>query len=314
MKISLFILSCFRFPIASVAQETSKIQSALWKIESPTGKTSYILGTIHSFGKSWLDSFPIITNKIEESAIFFNESNARPGQPNSHFYLDSSIKAKRAAVFFGDHTGKIDSFFSSYLGMEDGFSSIIDSCTSYAMQQRQILIYTRLLSLQYRDEILGMPFNPPDESYFAPIDFLVEAIANSAGLKIYGLDDPGYLKKTVYDEDSFSGQNELLMLVNNITALKKGTPNQSTERDKNDYQLYNRGLFDFSIAYNQKRSEIDWTTNVKRNQAWIKKLLPVLKRDNCFIAVGIGHLLSNNRYGVLDILERKGFKISEVAL
>lgn len=296
------------------AQNISKVQSVLWKVESSkSGRTSYVLGTFHSFGREWVEKFPVIKERIQASNVFFCEMK-NTAETNNFKYFDSTTKAKRFDDFFGIESNKVDSFFTGYIGINQPFSAIINKCEDYGSQQMEILVYSKLLALQYRDEILNKEFNPTDESYFLPLDYLLETLADSSKIKINALDNSKFIKENVYDENFFEGHRELLQLINSIIDLKRGAVNRIVDNDKKEYCLYNKGLFDFSVAYDQKKSEIDWTTNVKRNKTWVKKMHDVLKQNHCFVAVGVGHLFSNNKYGVLDMLRKKGFKISEVRL
>lgn len=296
------------------AQPQTRVHSVLWKIEAPnSGKTSYILGTFHVFGKNWLDKFPMLKEKVKTSGLFFCETK-NTASPEIYSYLDSSRTPETINYFFPGKVEKVDSFFATYMGMQEPFSSIIENCKDYAAQQVQIMSYTALLSLQYRDLILGDVFSINSELDLFSIDLMLETFADSLGVAVEGLDDPEYISKNVYADNTFDGSKDLLQLIDNIIDQKQGTINKTVETDRSEYVLYNRGVFDFSIAYNQKRKEIDWATNVRRNRAWVKKLVGALIQNNCFIAVGIGHLFSNSKYGVLDILKRKGFKVSEVSL
>ncbi len=313
MKSVLITLLLF-FMIDLYAQPQQGIKSVMWKLEAPkSGKTSYILGTFHVFGKNWLDKFPVLKEKIKASRLFFCETK-NTSASNIYNYFDSSKGPEKIEHFFPGNVAKVDSFFASFLGMEEPFSSVIENVKDYAAQQIQVMSYGQLLSLQYRDVILGNVFSIDSEIDVFPIDLILEVFADSLGVAVDGLDDPEYIRKNVYADNTFEGSKDLLLLINNIIDKKNGAINRTVERDAKEYILYNSGLFDFSTAYNQKRKEIDWTTNVKRNRAWVKKMEDALTRNNCFIAVGVGHLFSNNKYGVLDILKRKGFKVSEVTL
>ncbi|WP_018627673.1 TraB/GumN family protein [Niabella aurantiaca] len=298
----------------SVAQRTEKIASVFWKIEAPSGKvSSYILGTFHVFGKEWFDKFPEIREKMKHAALFFSESNGSgPDADPVTFYLDSTLPAKKFETFFGASSPKTDSFFMASFNGPEKISDRINRSKNLMEQQLLLGYYCFPMMLQYRDALLGRPFDTAELEYYMPLDNLVELYADSLKLPMRPLDDPEYMKKKSADEGIMEA--EFVGIINQFIMLKTDGKSKEVETDRASYRLFDKGLFDFSLAYNQKREEIDWTTNVARNKRWATIITEDLMTKNCFIAVGIGHLFLNKKYGLLDLLEKKGFKITPVTL
>lgn len=298
----------------SAAQKTEKIASVFWKIEAPSGDaSSYILGTLHLFDKKWFDKFPEIREKIKMATLFFSESNGSgPDADPVAFYLDSTLPAKKFETFFGANAQKTDSFFTAYFNEPEKISDHINRSKNLMEQQILLGYYCFPMMLQYRDALLGRSFDPAELEHYVPLDDLAAQYADSLKLPMRPLDDREYMKKKSKEEGMI--EQELVAFINDFITLKTGSNSKKVEADRRAYRLYNNGLFDFSVAYNQKRKEIDWSTNVARNRQWAKKLAADLMAKNCFIAVGIGHLFVNNKYGILDLLRKRGFKITPVLL
>src|SRR5688572_26008038 len=84
MNLSFFAVLLF-FPLALLAQKKLPDMpgTIFWKVypRNDPAKVSYILGTNHSYGGSFVDSLPGLMKKVTDAEIFICEAISRPGSP-----------------------------------------------------------------------------------------------------------------------------------------------------------------------------------------------------------------------------------------
>ncbi|MCD2424433.1 TraB/GumN family protein [Niabella pedocola] len=314
MKIFSLVLIIIFCQQLSLGQQPKNIRSVLWKIQYPGARhTSYLLGTDHSFGQEWTNKFLIVKGLIATSDIFYSETGNSTAEDS--ILYSANLPPKRFSDFFGKYSDRIDSFFLSYLNAPFKPSVLINEMDNLNRQRMFIIAFCSIVEKKYKEELLGIPVSKDFEKdayeIMFSMDRVLELFADSSKVKIRGLDDQRYNKQHIVDNGS--ADTALIQFVNRIITFKSGNISSEILKSQERYKRYYDGLLNMDY-FKAGRSEIDWPTNVARNRRWAKLLLENLKNQNCFIAVGLGHLFLNNRYGLLDLLQRSGFKIAPVSL
>ena len=81
----------------------------------------------------------------------------------------------------------------------------------------------------------------------------------------------------------------------------------------NQYTSFNLDYkFSTNRSTNQKRVSGNSESVKKRNDDWMKQLPSLLETNNCFIAVGLGHLYFD--FGLLEQLKKLGYIVEEVKM
>lgn len=281
-----FLLSTFLF-----GQNT-----ILWKVTSPTNKNvSYLLGTYHLFGESFIDSFPLVKESLKNTDLVITETRIDrikvAAYYNSRPSTDTllNILPKEDVDFiinlFKSWGGQVDvtkftpgELFLKLQALYPKYKcSVINKADTYSMDEY----------LQY----LGNVENK-QQYYFETDSFQLEKVTQATSLydwKFFKKSTPSLLDKYRKDE-----QNEKLCSFANQYA---------------------------SLAIDYKFGE---TCNVlngsnandvlvkKRNEDWMQKLPNLLESKNCLIAVGLGHLY--NKCGLIERLKGLGYIVEPVKM
>lgn len=292
----LSILAC-----PSSAQNKTQILSVLWKIESPnTHKVSYLLGSIHFFGKEWVESFPKLDSLLNASSVFIAEWMGKDtvmyGQPQKH----PAVKHLKATEIFGKDYNKVNRYFMQKTG--EGISENIDHDDDPVATLNRMNYF--LMDELYSGT--GLKISP----YRMDETLLNKAIAqhkicvqlDDKTIVTNIMADPYFLKVAVAGIVEFVDEIE-----------KKETINKAQNKNQpaDDSDLYNRGkhIYNFSADDSSGERLAEAET---RNNLWMKKLPTYFDKDHCFIVVGINHL--NGKDGIIMQLKKLGYKVTPVNL
>ena len=290
MKKTVFFLLLF---YSLFAQSQNSI---LWKVTTPNSKnTSYLLGTNHIFGESFIDSFPVIKEKLQLSDLIITELkldwikiseyyNSRQGSDTLLTLLSKEdvdfitviLKRRKRSVDItkfspGELFLKLQAFYSAFK------CDIINKKDSSSMDE-----YIQYLAMQQQKR----------QYYFETDSFQAAALAE-ASKKI----DWKFFKKNAP------------VLLNRYRTEK---PDENLCSMNNQYAAmsmdYKFGE-DCNLIKNASANDI---LIKKRNEDWIIKLSALLPQNNCFIAAGIGHFY--NKCGLIEQLRTLGYTVEPVPL
>jgi len=272
--IVLFILLA-SFNVA--AQENS----ILWKVER--GKAvSYLLGTNHVFGKTFLENNNAIIKALKDADVVLLENietkdsivNAR--QPFA--YVNSLAPAEKTVL-----------------------EKVVDKNVDVSkLTIRELLLLTQnywdkfsCLNKKYKQDVLMM-------------DTYIQNYALAQKKQVFGLEPMATTIDFVQNE-YLKGVEETKMIASlkyKLDAISKGQIHNNCEMD----QLYTIGKFKFTFD-----TILDLPIVTTRNNSWITKIYEVLADNKkAFIAVGAAHLDYKN--GIIAMLQQRGYTVTPVAL
>ncbi|MGO4288990.1 TraB/GumN family protein [Chitinophaga sp. RAB17] len=288
-------------------QNSRHIQSVYWKIEAPhSGKISYLLGSYHPFGKSWVDSHPEFYQHIDLANIFICESTTDTSVLGNQIDSISADKSRKTAEqIFGRATSFVDRHFLN-MGWKEKPSELMNKMHTAGEQNRMIMRMASPLIFQQMNRI-GIA----TEKISMDKALLNHAVENKK--KIVTLDYAAILSDIHFTEGSNSISSQIVQLVH---FLDTPVLSPEEERAKSDLlassNQYKSGLTD----YEKRRiyRDNDPFQVITRNAAWIPQLVSLLEQDNCFIAVGAGHFFVDKNKGIIEVLRKKGFIITPVTL
>lgn len=286
MKSKTLLLSIFLLSIQSLfAQET-----ILWKVERPGSQNvSYLLGTLHQVGNSFVDERPIIKSLLLRSNIAVFESvedkkktiidvmNSRPDNYSYRQDLDKKDVQYLESIS-GDWTVPLSKVSPAELAVKLEQLYVLEVCETT---------------------------KPSDTSKH--LDDYLLSLALNANVKLEGLEN---------NADQFKALNS--MQIYDWKAVKDGIGsrinNLQKKKNKNEFcRMPNTymGTMNFDYQFDTKCSS-DEPMLGTRNKNWMPKINDIVQNNNAFIAVGLLHLLRD--CGIISELRKLGYKVTPVAL
>jgi uncharacterized protein len=265
--------------LAFAAQATEK--GLFWKLESPTGKTSYLFGTMHTDDNRVSDMTPNMLEAMKSVDTFMME--AEPTQDPSIFMMkEASLPSLLTQAEF-DQVRDLAEFHAMHLGA----------------------------AMQMKPWLLAVIFDlPKPQTEFAQ-DNLLLTKSEDFGKEIKGLESS---QEHFSIMDAFSIDEQMVML----RAVLKRTPEQKEADFEKLMAAYLAGDSDKISALDEKitggmlpkelwakmRAKLLDERNVKMAQ----RSIVAANEKPLFIAVGASHLAGDN--GLLAAFKKAGFKLS----
>ncbi len=263
-------------------------KTILWSIKSPSNdKISYLLGTFHQLGNSFVDSIPEIEKKLKSSelAIFesiddpsriTNQINVREDNKETIHFIESNdfLILKELAKNWKVHLNKLTST-EIILKLQQSLPSVI--CD-----------------------------NVKETDTFSHFDNYLVFKAKQNNVPVFGFESDSMQLKYI-NQNSISKYNEKEK--QKIVSLCKIL----NEKDKTKYNCeFDEKYKKFDINYKLNTACNDDILLKQRNQKWIPVILDKIKKQNCFITVGLFHLY--NDCGLITQLRQNGFTVEPITL
>ena len=268
--------------LAFAAQATEK--GLFWKLESPTGKTSYLFGTMHTDDNRVAEMTPNMLEAMKSVDTFMME--AEPTQDPSIFMMkDASLPSLLTQAEF-DQVRDLAEFHVMHLGA----------------------------AMQMKPWLLAVVFDlPKPQTEFAQ-DNLLMTKSEDFGKEIKGLETS---QEHFSIMDAFSIDEQMVML----RAVLKRTPEQKEADFERLMAAYLKGdsdkisALDEQITGGMLPKEIWAKMRVKlldeRNVVMAQRAIPAANEKPIFIAVGASHLAGDN--GLIAAFKKAGFKLSAIS-
>ncbi len=276
------IIVGFIFAVLAFAVQATE-KGLFWKLESPTGKTSYLFGTMHTDDNRVSDMTPKMLDAMKSVDTFMME--AEPTQDPSIFMMkDASLPSLLTQAEF-DQVRDLAEFHAMRLGA----------------------------AMQMKPWLLAVIFDlPKPQTEFAQ-DNLLLTKSEDFGKEIKGLES-GQEHFSIMD--AFSIDEQMVML----RAVLKRTPDQKEADFERLMTAYLNGdsdkisALDEQITGGMLPKEIWAKMRVKlldeRNVVMAQRAIPAANEKPVFIAVGASHLAGDN--GLIAAFKKAGFKLTAV--
>ena len=265
----------------------------LWKITNNQSESvSYIFGTNHQIGGSFLESYPVVLENLEKSDLAIFESVDGNREKTDILKKPDSYKYRKALG--KDYANKLDILSSDW------------SIPVSKLTPPQVLF------------ILGKNFTTHKCEAYLPQDSIIQLDdylqnkAESKEISIYGLETDSL--QGVLITQQFKGISWKSLKKNKnfkkrvqfwIDANNGEKDNVRLCKSTNDYKQLK---FDFAF---EKECPNDVMLK-QRNKDWMYQLPKLLMEKNCFIVVGIAHLAYD--CGLIEQLKENGFHVEPVVM
>ncbi len=275
----LFSVLLLSFMATAQANETG----LLWKLEAPSGKTSYLFGTMHSDDPRVTDFPPKVMKSLLDSDIFMMET-LPPSNP---------------AIYLMEN-GRLDHMLN-----EQEFVQVIKLADFHAMHTD--------IATQMKPWLLAVIFDLPKPQTPYSQDALLISLAQGKSKPVRGLETT---QEHFGALDSFSIEDQLVML----RAVLKRSP-EDKERDFEELvELYLSGDTAKIEKLNDKITggilpqDLWARMRIKlideRNALMAERIAEQAATSNVFVAVGASHLPGKD--GLIARLRNAGYQVSAV--
>ncbi|MFC2185712.1 TraB/GumN family protein [Fulvivirgaceae bacterium LMO-SS25] len=273
-----------------VAQAKSKIDSdtvntVLFKVTSSNNNhVSYLFGTHHAFGKVFFDSLITANQALASSELLIKENLNIPRE------MAEDIINRRTEI----------TQWKKYLSKEE--LSYIKNLFSTSPTDYNKMTPTELYVFlnRYFKQQVCLNKNANDTSL--SLDDYIASKAVEQNIELYGLETTG----------------EQINLINKDVA---GMPRKTHKRRLSNIieKLRTENANDCEETNWYSQMDMDYQMNVPcrnaliltdRNEKWIKKISDLIEEKNCFIAVGLSHLMYE--CGLINRITELGYTITPI--
>lgn len=286
-KLIFLCLSCWLcFQVS--AQDSN---SLLWKVQSPSGESSYIFGTYHLINDGFLAEKKRVREAYEAAETVVVET-----------VIDSSrLMEFTMKMMMQEQTlsGLLDS--SEYALVEKEFERVVGMDLALFNTMKPMAVNSTYIASFYMQ-------NLPEEARFEgqPMDLYFARQAQKRAKEVVALESMAKQADFLFNSQSVEQQAEDLvaLLSDHDEALRLS--NELTQAYLNE-QL--PALLRISESSEENYGDMSILLD-QRNQNWIPLLTPILNEGDAFIAVGALHLAGE--MGILALLREEGFELSPV--
>jgi uncharacterized protein YbaP (TraB family) len=261
--------------------------SLLWQISGNGLKApSYLFGTEHLIGASFLDSLPYVM-------IRFKQCKAVAGE----IRIDSNTRKQNTVTFLKDDS--LSNLFNPH-----EFKTIDSLLTRYSRLKLTKLNKLTPFIVNY---VLMKSIAPHTANKTNPsLDEFFQTAARSNNYGIVGLDTKSFDDSLISNIPIDVQKKQLLFLVNNINYARQiFTSNFNSYRQQNLNSLEQTALSVSEIPTEELGHFVK-----DRNDKWLNELPHIMKQQPTFIAVGAAHLLWD--CGLINQLRLKGYTVKPV--
>ncbi|MFC0602931.1 TraB/GumN family protein [Winogradskyella pulchriflava] len=267
----------------SAAQESSTTNTILFKIEKPNSDyTSYLFGTHHAFGKTFFDSLTNANKSLRNCNVLIKENLNIPGQMAEDIINRRTKQTKWNKYLSKDNLAYIENLFAS-------------SPTDFKkMTPPEMYAF---LNRYYKAQFC-LAKDSTDTSN--SLDDYIGLKAEQLNIKLVGLETTeeqiALLNK---DIEGMPRKVHKKRFANLIKRIKAGQPTDCEETDWYEQM-------DIEYQLNERCQNALILTD--RNNKWMKVISQQLELNNCFIAVGLSHLMFE--CGLINQLQKLGYTIT----
>lgn len=285
MKIINLIALFVAFALSVFGQNNTNENALFWEVSgNGLKKPSYIFGTYHFIGKSFVDTMKVVSSKL-------NKADAVVGE----LVMDNTEIMKLATFMMLK-----DTTLDKILNAEE-YAKVDAVMQAKAKTPLKAFDTFKPMAVQ----VLLLPhFSPTGFNMKnVVIDIYFQNQAKQQKKPLYGLETAEEQAKILFN-NSLDKQKESLVKFVSDTAKAKQIGEELYRAYINQDAAAMTKLFEEFDEYTQ--TEMDVLLK-DRNQKWIEKLPAMMQKQSLFIAVGAGHLYGKD--GIIKGLQAKGYKV-----
>lgn len=283
MKQFLSILILLTFSQVVKSQNT-----ILWKItDTINNKTSFIVGTFHQFGNSFVDSIPEIKESIINSELAVFESIDKIENTRK------MIENRKASLEIEKRLKKKD------------LEKLKEIAKDWEVDLYKLKPLEIRWKLQQEFQRIKCKTTKPTDT-FDHFDNYLQHLAEENKVEVLGLEtDSLQLSLIEKENNNPNWKKERKKISAWIKQMITDKPNMNNCTLANNYR-------NFELDYQFEQECESDILILQRNNDWMKIIPNLLSTKNTFIAVGYFHL--KKKCGILEQLKNKGFKVEPVKI
>lgn len=273
----------------SIASGSSNENSVFWEV-SGNGLTepSYLFGTYHLLGSSFVDSLKVVIQKFNQCKAFAGELK-----------IDSTIMPKmaEAAALKGTTLDKI--LLKDDYALTDQWLKDLSGYDLNMFNMVNPMTVSIVLMGFVQQQVF--PQNPTSPELM--MDEYFQQLAKQSGKQITGLETLDDQINAIYLQFSYERQAELLMdQVKQRDKVAQDLLYMTTSYKKSDFKAIRNIMYEGSFTKTEAEVILD-----NRNLNWMKQLPALMQQSSVFVAVGALHLGGTN--GLVQLLRNDGYAV-----
>lgn len=247
---------------------------------------SYLFGTHHAFGKVFFDSLKTANAALASCDVLIKENLNLPGHT-----AEEIINKRSTTTDWKRYLGKNDLAF-----VQELFASSPTDLNKMTPTEMHVF-----LSRYFKQQVC-LEKEPKDTSL--SLDDYIESRAREDQLDVYGLETTEEQIALINrDVEGMPRKVHKRRLASVIDRIRTGNPNNCEETG-----WYAR----MDINYQLKEPCRNTLVLTNRNNKWMESISEMLQTNNCFIAVGLSHLMYN--CGLISQLRTLGYSVTPAAV
>ncbi|MDR0830568.1 MAG: TraB/GumN family protein [Prevotellaceae bacterium] len=260
----------------------------LWEISGKGVKKSYIFGTNHLAPATFLDSVPNIYKAFNSTQVVVGEILMSGKNLNDtimqYATMPQSVSLK--SLFSESDYALIDSAVQKMLQIN--LSDIARLKPAMIMMMYEQAVFDRIF--------------PKNDGF--QLDSYFQQIAEMQNKPVFALETAEQQSALLFGNKPLERQAQLLLeSIKDSAELEHSINAVVSLYEKGDIEaLLVEYKNDKSVSAHEKNELLD-----DRNLLWAEKIIPIIKQNSAFIAVGALHLAGEN--GVINLLKKKGLKV-----
>ncbi len=282
------ILAVFVLCFYGCLHDAAGQNTILWSVDDrESGNRSYLLGTFHQMGSTWVDSLTKVIEALSDAELAVFES-IDPAED-----LAASMNRRPSDFSYRDR-------------LKSGDVEWLEEYTAnWAVpleKLRPMELHWKLNQLKARD--VCKTSGPEDR--FDHFDNYLIYIADSLGIPTVGLETDSMQADMINEKIGENTWGALRRVIHgDVRTLRLG-------REKRGSCAFARLYMDLKIGDYPLDESCDQTGPViaDRNRAWMEELPDLLRSHRCFVAVGLMHLFYD--CGLITALREAGFVVMPV--
>lgn len=285
--VTFVLLLTFQFGVAQInsKKDSDSINTVLFKVTSSNNNhASYLFGTHHAFGKVFFDSLTKVNQALASSDIVIKENLNIPGE------TAEDIINRRTEI----------TQWQKYLSKEE--LSYIKNLFATSPTDFNKMTPTEMYVFLNRHFKQQVCLNKNVDDTSLSLDDYIATKAAGQNIELYGLETiEEQINLINKDVEGMPRKNHKRRLSNIIEKIKTKNINDCEETN-----WYSQMDMDYQMN-TPCRNALMLTD---RNDKWMKQIKDLIEKKNCFIAVGLSHLMYE--CGLINQLTELGYTITPI--
>lgn len=285
ITILLFLILTSTYLIGQNGNDTLRVKTILFKITNQnSNKTSYLFGTHHAFGRSFFDSLTKANQALDSCDLLIKENLNIPGKMAEDIINQRITKIKWDKYLNKNDLGFIKKLFAT-------------SPTDYnKMTPTEMYVF---LNRHFKQQVC---LNKSVKDTSLSLDDYISSRAIELNIELFGLE---------------TTEEQIVLINKDVEGMPRKIHKKRLANIVDKIRTENSSYCEETEWYSNM--EIDLKFNepcinslmlTDRNNKWMGNIREKLVSNNCFIAIGLSHLMYE--CGLINQLKELGYTITPI--